>query len=80
MTEPRDPLQNETLRVPEGERVHSNVPVAYRLARNADVLFRTLGGEDVWERGPVFLQGAYQTYDERGMIMVEWRDIETVEL
>ncbi len=62
---PRDPLTNQTLRVPESERVESAVPAAYRLGMR---------------NGGYVLQGSYKSWNAQGMIFHEWRDIETVEL
>jgi len=63
---PRDPLLNQTLSVPEGERVESAVPVAYRpVYRPGALQLRDRYG----------MQGAFKTYNGQGMIEFEWRDI-----
>ena len=62
----RDPLLNETLRVPESEQVISSVPESYRLKK-------------ICNRPPEYiLQGAYKGYNEQGMIEYQWRDLPTV--
>jgi len=70
---PRDPLANATLLVPEGERVVSNVPEAYRLTREQ-------GWVGNYPMPTYTLQGCFKTYNAQGMVEYEWRDIPTVEL
>jgi len=73
MTEPRDPLQHQTLSVPESERVKDPEPEALRHLVRKD--------------GTTELQGAYRRYTEQGMVFYRWegpvttfngRKIETV--
>lgn len=55
---PRDPLRNETLRVPESERLKNPEPEALRYLRRTD--------------GSTELQGAYRRYNDQGMIVYRW--------
>jgi hypothetical protein len=68
---PKDPLQSATLAVPENERVESSVPSAYRLGVKI---------HDFPLPVQYVLQGCFKTYNEQGVIIHEWRDLETVEL
>jgi len=79
---PRDPLQHATLSVPEGERIESAVPVAYRLANKKGDFCMTHPetGLAIYYPPNLVLQGAFKTYNAQGMLVFEWRDIPTVEL
>ena len=67
---PKDPLLNQTLRVPESEQVHSNVAEAYRPVYRPNAP----------EKDRYGMQGAFKSYNAQGMLMFEWRNIPTVEL